>query len=358
MADPLVELAERLQAQCLARGLTVATAESCTGGLVAHLITEVPGSSAYLAGGIVAYSNAVKTRQLGVPEDVLEAHGAVSAQVAIAMAEGARDRLRADLGVGVTGRRRAGRRDRGEAGGARVRRGGRAGRRRWCGDSCGRATGPRTSVTRPGRRSRCCSSAPWTAARSVSGRPRRPDAPGERARGGRMTVRGAAEVGAGLAPARAPRPIAAGERIHVVGAAGAGASAAALLASWAGARGRRLRPRRSEPVHARRSTPPASASRRATIRRTSPASAGPRGSPSPRRSRRSTRATPSWPRRGRPASRSRRGSRSSRTPRPAGGWSGSPGRTARARRRAGWSTCWRRPAGIPGRSSGPCCRRP
>ena len=76
-----------------ARGLTVATAESCTGGLVAHLITEVPGSSAYLAGGIVAYSNAVKTRQLGVPEDVLDAHGAVSAQVAIAMAEGARDRL-------------------------------------------------------------------------------------------------------------------------------------------------------------------------------------------------------------------------------------------------------------------------
>lgn len=103
MAEPLVELAERLQAQCVGRGLKVATAESCTGGLVAHLITEVPGSSAYLAGGIVAYSNAVKTRQLGVPEDVLEAHGAVSAQVAIAMAEGARDRLRADLGVGVTG---------------------------------------------------------------------------------------------------------------------------------------------------------------------------------------------------------------------------------------------------------------
>jgi PncC family amidohydrolase len=103
MADPLVELAERLQVECVGRGLMVATAESCTGGLVAHVITEVPGSSAYLAGGIVAYSNAVKTRQLGVPEDVLEAHGAVSAQVAIAMAEGARERLRADLGVGVTG---------------------------------------------------------------------------------------------------------------------------------------------------------------------------------------------------------------------------------------------------------------
>jgi PncC family amidohydrolase len=103
VGDPLVELAERLQARCVAAGLTVATAESCTGGLVAHVLTEVPGSSAYVRGGIVAYANDVKERALGVPPATLEAHGAVSAQVAVAMAEGARERLGADLGVGVTG---------------------------------------------------------------------------------------------------------------------------------------------------------------------------------------------------------------------------------------------------------------
>jgi PncC family amidohydrolase len=103
VADPLVELAERLQARCVGRGLTVATAESCTGGLVAHLLTEVPGSSGYVLGGIVAYADVVKRAQLGVPAETLEAHGAVSAQVAIAMAEGIRSRLGASLGVAVTG---------------------------------------------------------------------------------------------------------------------------------------------------------------------------------------------------------------------------------------------------------------
>jgi PncC family amidohydrolase len=101
--DPLVELAGRLQAQCIARGVTVATAESCTGGLVAHLLTEVPGSSAYLLGGIVAYSDGVKRAELDVPAELLERHGAVSAQVAVAMADGVRARLGADLGVSVTG---------------------------------------------------------------------------------------------------------------------------------------------------------------------------------------------------------------------------------------------------------------
>lgn len=103
MPDPLAEQARRLQEVCLARGLTVATAESCTGGLVAHLITEVPGSSGYLRGGVVAYSDAVKAAVLGVPDATLRAHGAVSAQTAAAMAAGVRERLRSDLGVAVTG---------------------------------------------------------------------------------------------------------------------------------------------------------------------------------------------------------------------------------------------------------------
>lgn len=103
MVEPLVALAGRLQERCTALGLTVATAESCTGGLVAHALTEVPGSSAYVRGGIVAYSDEIKVWLLGVGEDVIAAHGAVSAQVAVAMAEGARERLATDLAVGVTG---------------------------------------------------------------------------------------------------------------------------------------------------------------------------------------------------------------------------------------------------------------
>jgi PncC family amidohydrolase len=102
-ADPLVVLAERLQARCLGLGLSVATAESCTGGLVAHTMTEVPGSSGYLIGGFVTYSDEAKTTLVGVPPGVIAAHGAVSAQTARAMADGARSRLSTDLGVAVTG---------------------------------------------------------------------------------------------------------------------------------------------------------------------------------------------------------------------------------------------------------------
>jgi PncC family amidohydrolase len=99
----LVELAQRLQRICLGRALTVATAESCTGGLVAHVLTEVPGSSGYVCGGIVSYSNAAKETLLFVPPEVLAAHGAVSAQVARAMAIGARSQFDAGLAVAVTG---------------------------------------------------------------------------------------------------------------------------------------------------------------------------------------------------------------------------------------------------------------
>ena len=85
------------------RDLTLATAESCTGGLVAARLTDVPGASDVFLGSIVAYSNGVKGEQLGVPEELLSTHGAVSAETAAAMAHGARERLSADVAVAVTG---------------------------------------------------------------------------------------------------------------------------------------------------------------------------------------------------------------------------------------------------------------
>ncbi|HET7726586.1 MAG TPA: CinA family protein [Candidatus Limnocylindrales bacterium] len=99
----LVGIAREIQELAIRGGWTLATAESCTGGLVAHVLTESPGSSAYVRGAVVAYANDIKEAQLGVPAAVLEAHGAVSAQVAIAMADGVRDRLGTTLGVSVTG---------------------------------------------------------------------------------------------------------------------------------------------------------------------------------------------------------------------------------------------------------------
>jgi nicotinamide-nucleotide amidase len=85
------------------RGLTLATAESCTGGLVAGRLTAVPGSSDVFRGGVVAYADDVKAKELGVPPALLEAHGAVSAEAARAMAEGARSQLDADVAVSTTG---------------------------------------------------------------------------------------------------------------------------------------------------------------------------------------------------------------------------------------------------------------
>jgi nicotinamide-nucleotide amidase len=85
------------------RRLTLAVAESCTGGLLTSRLTDVPGSSAYVERGIVGYSNRAKVELLGVPEDLLAAHGAVSEPVARAMAEGVRARAGTDVGIGVTG---------------------------------------------------------------------------------------------------------------------------------------------------------------------------------------------------------------------------------------------------------------
>jgi nicotinamide-nucleotide amidase len=85
------------------RGRTLAVAESCTGGMLAQRITSVSGSSRYFAGGAVVYSNELKTDLAGVPGKLLEAHGAVSSEVAIALAEGIRKACLADIGVGITG---------------------------------------------------------------------------------------------------------------------------------------------------------------------------------------------------------------------------------------------------------------
>jgi nicotinamide-nucleotide amidase len=99
----VMALAIRLGERCTSLGRHVATVESCTGGLVGHLITEVPGSSGWFVGGFVTYSDELKREAVGVPHDVLAAHGAVSAQVAMAMATGGRARTGADLAVSVTG---------------------------------------------------------------------------------------------------------------------------------------------------------------------------------------------------------------------------------------------------------------
>lgn len=95
---------ERHLADLLSGGsLTIATAESCTGGLVSHRITSIAGSSAYFVGGVVAYSNELKQALLGVPASMLQDHGAVSRECALAMARGARQRTGASIAVSTTG---------------------------------------------------------------------------------------------------------------------------------------------------------------------------------------------------------------------------------------------------------------
>ena len=102
-APPLLRLAESLLAEARTRSLKLVTAESCTGGLIAGLLTEIPGSSDVFERGFVTYSDAAKTELLGVPQALIAARGAVSESVARAMAEGALARSRANAAVAVTG---------------------------------------------------------------------------------------------------------------------------------------------------------------------------------------------------------------------------------------------------------------
>jgi nicotinamide-nucleotide amidase len=103
MSEELRASAKAVLDVCRARGLKVATAESCTGGLVAGALTDIAGSSDVLDRGFVTYSNEAKQQMLGVPADILHEHGAVSRQTAEAMARGALGKASADLVVAITG---------------------------------------------------------------------------------------------------------------------------------------------------------------------------------------------------------------------------------------------------------------
>ena len=103
MSEDIFEQAVHLLQVCRDKGIQMVTAESCTGGLVAGALTEVPGSSDVVERGFVTYSNEAKSEMLGVPAELIKAHGAVSEPVARAMAEGAVARSRAQASVAVTG---------------------------------------------------------------------------------------------------------------------------------------------------------------------------------------------------------------------------------------------------------------
>jgi len=101
--DPCIESVQRLADLLLARRLMMVTAESCTGGGIAHYVTAVPGSSRWFERGFVTYSNDAKREDLGVPADILERFGAVSEETAAAMAAGALEHSHAGISVAVTG---------------------------------------------------------------------------------------------------------------------------------------------------------------------------------------------------------------------------------------------------------------
>jgi nicotinamide-nucleotide amidase len=103
LGEGATDVADALVSELARTGAKLATAESCTGGLIAHLITAIPGVSAYYPGGVVSYSNEAKATFLEVPPDLIRAHGAVSPEVAVAMAQGALRRFGADIAVSTTG---------------------------------------------------------------------------------------------------------------------------------------------------------------------------------------------------------------------------------------------------------------
>lgn len=101
--DKLADIIQALGAELCKRSALLATAESCTGGLIAHEATNVPGSSAWFAGGVVTYANHIKHRILGVPEAILATHGAVSGETVLAMAQGVQELLGTHAALAVSG---------------------------------------------------------------------------------------------------------------------------------------------------------------------------------------------------------------------------------------------------------------
>ena len=249
----LVALAERLQAACLERGVSVAVAESCTGGLVAHAITEIAGSSGYFQGGVVSYSNQVKQAQLGVPAAVLAAHGAVSAQTARAMATACGRGSGRTSAASVTGVA-------GPDGGTDAKPVGLTtspsptNAASTSAGSSGPSIAPETSGPSAGRRA----GVPARASRGPR-RSARMTADGTLSRGRVDSHRGRDRRRPRRRPGAAADPVR--ERIHVVGIAGAGASAAAILARAAGAVVIGLRSGRSRRRTRRPSRRPGSPSR-------------------------------------------------------------------------------------------------
>jgi len=103
MDEVLKKLSTQIGAILTGKNLTISTAESCTGGLLAHILTGVSGSSHYFVGGVVAYSNQIKEKLLGVKHETLIKHGAVSSQTAQEMAAGVRNKFKTDIGLSTTG---------------------------------------------------------------------------------------------------------------------------------------------------------------------------------------------------------------------------------------------------------------